>query len=139
MEKSVFADKTILPTEENVKAVLGESYLLWTAIKTYVLQKYPQAKEAWHFPGSKHGWNFRMKDKKRNILYFIPLVGYFQVAFVFGEKATEFVLKSNVSEDIKRELAAAKVYVEGRGIRIPIRTQKVLKDVKFLIDTKLTF
>ena len=47
------------------------------------------------------------------------------------------VLHYAVSDDIKQELAAAKAYAEGRGIRIDVKSDAVLKDIRELIDIKL--
>lgn len=58
------------------------------------------------------------------------------MAFVFGPKATGKVMASNVSESIKTELKNAKVYAEGRGIRIDVKNSKILKDIKTLIQIK---
>jgi hypothetical protein len=110
----------------------------WNAIQEYVYLQYPNATADWTFPGPKYGWNFRMKDKKRAILYFLPRNKFFKVAFVFGQKATDVILKSNISEYIKNEPKSAKAYAEGRGIRIDVKNKKVMNDIKTLINVKLS-
>ncbi len=77
-----------------------------------------------------------MKSKKRNIIYFLPGDGYFKVAFVFGQKAMIKIMESNVSSVIKAELHGAKVYGEGRGIRIDINDTSNFEDIKTLIKIK---
>ena len=81
--------------------------------------------------------SYRIKDRKRAIIYFLPRDKYFKVAFVFGQKATDIVLKSNISPDIKTELEQATKYAEGRGIRIDIKNDSILPDIKQLIEIKL--
>ncbi|MBI9068622.1 MAG: DUF3788 family protein [Salinivirgaceae bacterium] len=61
-------------------------------MKEYTLLKYPEAVEHWNYSGKKYGWGFRLKDKKRAIIYLIPQDSYFLVAFVFGKIATEQAL-----------------------------------------------
>jgi hypothetical protein len=78
-----------------------------------------------------------MKDKKRAIIYFLPRKEYFMVAFVFGDKATAKIMDSAVSSDIKERLSIAKKYAEGRGIRIEIRDESLVKDIETLIEIKL--
>ena len=97
-------DKGNTPSIEDLKTALGTSYENWEIIRAYVLQQYPNGKEEWNFPGKKQGWSFRIKDKKRAILYFLPREGYFKIAFVFGQKATDEIMKTSISEDIKTEL-----------------------------------
>ncbi len=70
-------------------------------------------------------------------MYLLPRDGFFKVAMVFGQKAFEAVMNSSVSDDIKQELAAAKAYAEGRGIRIDVRSDEPIHDIHLLIDIKL--
>lgn len=116
---------------------MGDTHPLWNDIKSYVYEHYPKATEEWKYPGVKYGWSFRVKDKKRVIVYLLPRENHFLVALVFGPKATEMVLESPVADKIKNDLKAAKPYAEGRGIRIPVKNQEDIRDIKQLIDIKL--
>lgn len=137
MDKSIFTDKKLVPTETDLVDSLGESHDRWKTIKEYVYLKYPAAVEEWNYPGEKYGWSFRIKDKKRAIIYLLPREKSFMVAFVFGQKATDTIMNSHVSPAIKSELDAARAYAEGRGIRIDIVNDEILDDVKELIDIKI--
>ena len=136
-EISIFPDKAITPTIEQLRENIGASYEIWKEICDVVSQKYPGAKEEWNYPGKNYGWSFRIKDKKRAIIYLLPHDNYFKVAFVFGQKAFDEIMNSTINQDIKNELNAAIKYVEGRGIRIAIRDNSLLNDVKQLVDIKL--
>ena len=46
-------------------------------------------------------------------------------------------MKSQIANSIKTELDSAKVYAEGRGIRIDIKNNVIIEDIKALIDIKL--
>jgi hypothetical protein len=136
---SIFTDKSITPSEVMLTKALGKTYSVWKKIKEYIYAQYPSAKEEWSYPGAKYGWSFKVKDKKRVIAYFLPRDGFFKVALVFGQKATDAILDSDeLSEQIKSQLKSAKVYAEGRGIRIDVANNDILDDIKFLIDTKLS-
>lgn len=137
MDKSIFTDKNIVPNDSDLAKALGPCYDLWQNMKEYVLLKYPKATVEWKYPGDKYGWSFRLKDKKRAIVYLLPRDQYFKVAFVFGQKATDVILKSDVSEAIKADLAAARAYAEGRGITIEVKNSMVVNDVKELVDVKI--
>ncbi|MDR1200441.1 MAG: DUF3788 domain-containing protein [Tannerellaceae bacterium] len=134
--QSIFTDKQLNPTDEALEAVLGTSYAYWQELKKYVLFLYPKAAEEWSYTKS-GGWSFRMKDKKRAIIYLIPQDRYFKAALVFGQKATNEVMASPVAAEIKSELESAKVYAEGRGIRIEVRDEKMAEDIKILVDIKV--
>jgi hypothetical protein len=135
---SFFVDKSVIPTEESLKYALAETYPFWIQIQNYVITKYPQSYSEWSFPGAKFGWSFRIKDKKRVIIYLLPRHGYFKVALVFGDKAVNEILNSDISQNIKTELSGAKKYAEGRGIRIEINNSSILSDIEKLIEFKLT-
>lgn len=120
---------------DDLKTALGKTYKLWQTIHDYVLVKYPNGIESQNC--SKYGWSFRIDDKKRAILYLLPRDKFFKAAFVFGQKATEIILQSKISISIKKELEVAKVYAEGRGIRIDIKDDLPVDDIKKLVDIKL--
>lgn len=138
MDFSIFMDKTSQPDEAGLEIALGESLKLWKQIWEYAHSKYPKALDEWNFPGVKYGWSFRIKDRKRAILYLLPREKYFMVAFVFGQKAFEEIMKSDIAQEILTELSNARVYAEGRGIRIEIREPSQLRDIFCLIDIKIS-
>jgi hypothetical protein len=135
--KSFFADKAKQPTETELKKALNKNYDAWITLAEFTKKSYPKATEEWKFSGEKYGWNFRVSDKKRALIYLLPRDGFFKAAFVFGQKATEAILKSNISDNIKDEIKAAKVYAEGRGIRIEVKNKNILTDLKTLITIKI--
>jgi len=137
MDISIFTDKNRVPDNNDLSDSLGNTYGLWHQIRDYAHLKYPDATDVWNYPGEKYGWSLRIKDKKRAIIYLLPRDKYFKVALVFGQKATDSIMKSTISDAIKKELEAAKVYAEGRGIRIEIKDEMLIRDIKKLIDIKL--
>lgn len=134
---SIFTDKSIIPTDHEVRDKLGSTYKLWQKIHAQVMEKYPEGKPGWNYPGKKYGWSFRIKDKRRAILYLLPRDRYFKVAFVFGEKALGVIMQSQIAQEIKDELRLARKYAEGRGVSIDVRSGEVLEDIGRLIEIKL--
>ena len=137
MDQKIFIDKKKMPNDDDLLETLGDTYLFWDLIREYAHLKYPKAVDEWHYPGEKYGWSFRVKDKKRAILYFLPMGKFFKVALVFGQKATDKIMQSSISADIKKELKAARVYAEGRGIRLEVKDESIIEDIKQLIDIKI--
>jgi len=137
MDISIFTDKKNTPNNNDLIVTLGNTCSIWDKIVEYVHNKYPDAKDEWNYSGDKYGWSFRIKDKKRAIIYLLPRDNFFKVALVFGQKATDKIMNSEISNDLKEELNAAKVYAEGRGIRIDVKDENLLKDIQFLIDVKM--
>ena len=133
--ESIFKDKNKQPNKNDLKESFGDTYQLWQLIEDYVISKYPKGFEEWSC--SKYGWSCRIKDKKRAIIYLLPRDRFFKVALVFGQKATDIIMKSQIANSIKTELDSAKVYAEGRGIRIDIKNNVIINDIQELIDIKL--
>lgn len=134
---SIFIDKTVKPTDKDLADRLDSKYKLWQRIHDLVLSKYPNGLAEWNYSGLKYGWSFRIKDKKRAIIYLLPRDQYFKVAFVFGDKAVSKIMESGISKDIKTEINQATKYAEGRGIRIDVKNDSVIFDIEQLIDIKL--
>jgi hypothetical protein len=134
---SYFIDKKFTPTNQDLKETLGSTFSIWESLVDTTKTLYPKAIEEWNFSGEKYGWSFRIKDKKRAIIYLLPQDKFFKVSLVFGQKATDAILNSAIGDDIKTELKTTKVYAEGRGIRIDVKNKSSLKDIQELIKIKL--
>ena len=134
---SIFTNKGTIPTDQDLVQNLGATYTLWHQIQAFVLDQYPAGIKEWNFPGKKYGYSYRIKDKKRAILYFLPRKDYFKVAFVFGQKATDIILESDIAPETKNELAQARKYAEGRGIRIDVKNNLNIPAIKKLVKIKL--
>lgn len=135
--KSIFTDKSVAPTTADLENNLGTTFQLWSDIEAFTKINYPNAMSKWHFSGEKFGWSYRIEDHKRVLIYLLPRAQYFKVAFVFGEKAVNQILQSNISATIKMELQNAKKYAEGKGIRIDVNDETILSDVQKLIVYKI--
>ena len=136
-DSNIFTEKGLIPTNQDLIKNLGTTYALWHHIQEFVLEQYPKGLKEWNYPGKKYGYSYRIKDKKRAILYFLPRKNYFKVAFVFGQKATDLIMESDIALEIKNELINARKYVEGRGIRIEVKDDLNIPDIKKLVKIKL--
>jgi hypothetical protein len=79
-----------------------------------------------------------MLRKKRNLFFFTPLQGYFQLVFIFGDKAVGAVEKSDLPKDMVDKLRKAKKYMEGRGLQVEVRSAEDLERVKKLVEIKVS-
>jgi hypothetical protein len=138
MALSIFEDKNVVPTNEDLSRVLAGAFSLWHAIKEFVSDSFPDVIEEWKHSGKNYGWGFRLRDKKRAIIYLTPSDGFFLFSMVLGEKATREAMSSKISKEIKEFIEAAPVYAEGRGFRIEVKDGTFIEDLKKLILIKLT-
>lgn len=137
MSASVFDDKATLPDDKMLAGALGKSSWLWLQIKKHLKAEYGELIEEWKFYGQKSGWILKTLRKKRNLFFFIPLKGSFQVSFVFGEKAVAVVEKSDLPQKLITELKNARKYAEGRGLRIDVKNSADLEHIKKLVEIKV--
>ncbi len=137
MAISFFNNKSQCPGEKDLDAVLGPKAEYWKTLRKFTHDFYSKAQEEWIYSGKNYGWSFRIKDRRRVLIYFIPCDGYFKVAFVFGEKAAKEAMSSNISGDIKKLIESAPVYAEGRGFRVDVTGDYLVEDIKKLITIKL--
>jgi len=106
-------------------------------IRDFVIEKYPIATKEWHVSVKIYDRVFRIKDKKRTIVYLSSKNGWFIVTFVFRQKATDEILASEINQDLKTELINSKVYMESRLVRIDVRVPGLMSDIKKLALIKL--
>lgn len=136
--QSIFRNKESKPARENLAEAFGCTHCLWQALVDFTKKAFPTAFEEWKFTNAKYGWSYRISDKKRVLIYLLPRDKFFKAAFVFGQKATDEIYESNVSGVIKSELRNAKVYAEGRGIRIEEKDESAMNDLRELIKIKIS-
>ena len=77
---------------------------------------------------------FRLRSKKRIVLYFSPLTTCLRV----GPGATDVILAhEQIPSEIKKELVEAKPYREGRPLRIEMIDLNLLAPVKEIIKIRM--
>lgn len=134
---SVFIEKTIVPDNQMLANTLGASYKLWEKIKNALTTNYGELNEDWKFYGQKIGWTLKLLYKKRNLFFLTPYENYFQIAFVFGDKAVTIIEKSDLPENIIEEIKNARKYAEGRGLRLAVKKANDIKLVLRLTEIKI--
>lgn len=116
LERSVFSDPKVRPDAAGLAAALGASAPLWETLR----EALAPVTEEWKCYGGKTGWQLKLLRGKRNLLFFTPLRGRFRLGFVFGDAAVAAVTESDLPPALKSELASARKYAEGRGIRLEV-------------------
>jgi hypothetical protein len=134
---SIFIDKSVKPDNQMLAQVLGISFKLWEKIKSSLINDYGKLDEEWKYYGQKIGWTLKLLYKKRNLFFFTPYEKYFQIAFVFGDKAVAVVEQSDFPPTIIDEIKNARKYVEGRGLRIAVKKQSDIRIVLKLTEIKV--
>jgi hypothetical protein len=137
MSISCFEEKNEKPEREKLESALGKSAKAFEAISIFARSVSPGFSEEWKYYGKKAGWTLLQKSGKRTLFYIIPQNGFFTVVFVLGQKAVDAINGSELPPQLKDEINSAKKYVEGRSLRITVKTKSDGEIVKKLIGIKL--
>ena len=137
MSENVFKAKETRPDEIMIRSALGTSHIHLEDLRRFVDAEIGETKEEWKYYGKKLGWTLKKFLKKRNLFFISIYEGYFRIAFVFGDKAVDQILDSGMGPSLKKELAEARKYAEGRGLSIRVDNAGSLDDVKELIRIKV--
>ncbi|MFC2112921.1 DUF3788 family protein [Bacteroidota bacterium] len=137
MSENVFREKDIHPSDELVKNALKTSYPYLEIIRKYIADSIGETTEEWKYYGKKLGWTMKTFYKKRNLFFIGIYEGYFMMAFIFGDKAYNALMESDLSAELKSELKSAQKYAEGRGLRLKIEDDRYLEDIKILLQYKM--
>ncbi len=137
MIENIFTEKEVIPTQELIenKLVSNSSHL--GSIRRFISSSIGETNEEWKYYGKKNGWLLKKFYKKRNLFFINICEGYFNITFVLGQKAFNTIFESDISTELKTELAGARKYAEGRGLKIKVDDAKYLTDIEKLIMIKI--
>jgi hypothetical protein len=133
---NAFIGKAMMPSDEEVTAVLGKTAELWKQLLDWLAEQDVTGQE-WQSVSPKYGWGLRLKLKKRTIVYLGPCDGCFRVAFVLGDGAVAAARQSGLPKTALKLLDEAPHYAEGTGLRLIVKAQKDLAAIRKLALIKL--
>jgi len=138
MSENTFKIKDEPPGEEIIKKTLDEKYLVLDAIRHFIRENIGETNEEWKYYGVKNGWVLKTYLKKRNLFFIAIYDDHFRISFIFGDKAVNSIMKSNVTDETKKSLKEARKYAEGRGLSFEVYDNKHLDDIQKLIKIKVS-
>lgn len=133
---NAFIGRKTKPSTYDLAAKLGPSLAAWNELITWLTNQGLDC-GIWHSVGPKYGWALRPRLKARNILYMGPCDGRFRVSLVLGDRAIAATSSSKLPPDILKEIAGARRYAEGTGVRILVKSPEDLPAIKKLVEIKL--
>lgn len=133
MTKNVFLEKSLLPTPTQLAKFLGTRARYLDDLKRHIPGRIV---EEWKHYGKTIGWTLKLILGKRNLCFIVICNRFFAISFVFGDKAVHAIEGSGLPTDLVQQVVNAKRYVEGRGIRLEVKSRRVLEQAKALLDIK---
>ncbi|MGC4120259.1 MAG: DUF3788 family protein [Myxococcales bacterium] len=137
MAERAFVTKSPAPDDGALAKALGKAAARWDEIARFTEDELGPI--AWEWKHYSTGWTLKAPQKKgkRNLFFLIPEQGAFQLGFVFGDQAVAAIdADEAVPRGVVEELAAAKRYAEGRGLRLAVKTAKDVETAKALLRAK---
>jgi hypothetical protein len=131
------AGRTNPPDDATLEQALSTTKKLWDAIVAHLDSLPNGLVREWKFYGKKHGWQMKVTDGKRAVLYLIPHDGSFRAALALNDQAAAALQSQKIPPSLVREITTAKAYPEGRPARVNVTRRSDLTVVKKLLALKL--
>lgn len=125
------------PTAAELHKALGKSVSAWPGIISGLEERYSPLEVEWRASKLEFGRMGVVRYKDRTLVYLMPMAGQLLVGVVLGERAYEIAQASKLRPAIKKMLADAKPYVEGRGIRFVVKSAADVTQVLLLVECKM--
>jgi hypothetical protein len=131
------AGRTNPPDDATLEQALSTTKKLWDAIVAHLDGLPNELVREWKYYGNKHGWQMKVTDGKRAVLYLIPHDGSFRAALALNDQAVAALQSQKIPPSLVREITTAKAYPEGRPARVDVTSRSDLTVVKKLLALKL--
>ena len=128
MKERPFPDQSIQPTEPALQAVLGSTYTCYERIiglASAYLQEWAFAKSS--------GWMLKIYDRKKALLYLIPLNDGFKISLAIREHERAALLRDDALRIIHDKIAASKKYSEGFALQWDVANENEFQPVELFI------
>ena len=115
MEEKVFLDKKDKPAEKTLALSLGKAYGFYEKILE-ITRQFPRE---WVYTKS-GGWIQKVSDRKKALLYLIPLKHQLKVSMTLRESERAALLADKELSDLHDRMEHAKKFVEGFALQFLI-------------------
>jgi hypothetical protein len=123
-----FLDESIKPTEQAIQAVLGNVYANYKEVIGLVSSYLKE----WTFTKS-GGWMLKIHDRKKALLYLIPLNDGFKISLTMRENEREAFLRDAELETMHAQISSSKKYAEGYALQFAVDDQNEFQPLELFI------
>jgi hypothetical protein len=136
METQLLRAPEIFPSNEVLKAVLGEVYPVLEAFGTRVTQSDFALTLDWRYYNDGKSWLGKVCHKKKTVLWLSVWEGCFKTTFFFLERHLEGIAALEISEQIKEDFLRTKSVGKLLPMLFNINKQEQLTDLLKVIEFK---
>jgi hypothetical protein len=115
MQKRPFLDKSNKPTGQAIQAALGLVYTCYNEVMGLTAS----FSQDWIFSKSS-GWMLKIFDRKKALLYLIPLNDGFKISLTIREDERDAFLQDGELETMHNKISSSKKYAEGFALQFDI-------------------
>jgi hypothetical protein len=128
MNERPFLDKSNKPTEQSIQSALGSMFACFQKI-IGLANSYSQE---WTFTKSS-GWMLKLYDRKKALLYLIPLSGGFKVSLTIREDERTAFLSDDELGGMHDRISSSKKYSEGFALQFDVANKNDFQPLEFFI------
>ena len=128
MKERPFLDKSAKPTEQAIRTALGAAHTYYKKVIGLV-NSYSQE---WTFTKSS-GWVLKIYDRKKALLYFIPLNHGFKISLAIRENEREAFLRDDELGIMHDKISSSRQYTEGFALQFDITNRKEFQPLELFI------
>lgn len=132
MALNVLGNGLILPGEDVLSGMLGNSVRLWDELRGYLRDLYNFTEE-WKFQGKGQGWVLMLRFNPGTAVHLNPSYGYFTIRTLVKEGAVTAIQNSMLPPDIKTAILSVIPAKNGRPFIMEVRQDPDLETAKLLI------
>jgi hypothetical protein len=129
MNRRLFTDQDVNPTDTLLRKQLGTAIAYYTAI----LETSGDFRKQWQFSNG-NGWLLKVHDTRKALYYLIVIEDGIVITLTVRDSERETFLNNEDLKDLRTELESATKYSEGYALRFEIKSEEKCRLVaKFLI------
>jgi len=137
MENRPLHDKSVKPEAIILKSTLNKTFSYYDEL----INSTNGFMHEWNYSKTS-GWMMKISDRKKALLYLIPLTGSFKISLTVRENEKEILLHEQEFADMHDQIKNAKKFIEGYALQFMITDKesyaKSIKLIKILISLRNT-
>jgi hypothetical protein len=116
MSENVLLEPSGPPTDETLRAVLGEAYPHFVAVQAAA----PGFARDWKHYGRKYGWKYRIFGDRKSLLELTVKNGAFLVGMAVRQAEWQALQTEEAAAELRRLAAEARLAPEGYGVKLEV-------------------
>jgi hypothetical protein len=137
MSIGLFTDKRHNPTEAEILEAIGSRLSIWQELTRFIREKYSVQEEFKFLYGDRYGWGLRFSTKGKLLTSLYPVQGGFTAQIILRPEAVKKAQGMNMGRNVRKAIARAKPWPEGRWLFIQVESGKDFRDIQQLLALRV--